>query len=65
MHFVNVEILAGSISFQVLISLCEAAVRIAQDAENRSILIDYGLIQAIKRLCQTVRSLYKMSIISQ
>ncbi len=40
--------------FQVLICLCEAAVSIAKDTENRSILIDYDLIPVLLRLCESV-----------
>ena len=41
-------------SFQVLICLCEAAVSIANDKENRSILIDYDLISVLLKLCESV-----------
>ncbi|CAB3976879.1 Armadillo repeat-containing 4 [Paramuricea clavata] len=38
---------------KVLICLCEAAVSIAKDAENRSILIDYDLIPVLLRLSES------------
>ena len=40
--------------FQVLICLCEAAMNIAKDTENRSILVDYDLIPVILKLCESV-----------
>ncbi|XP_028402892.1 armadillo repeat-containing protein 4-like isoform X2 [Dendronephthya gigantea] len=50
--------------YKVLICLCEAAVSIAKDAENRSILVDYDLIPVLLRLRESKSKILRYFVTS-